>query len=282
MDRDPGPGARDFTCGSLTYDGHKGTDISVLSLSAMRGGVDVFAAANGTVRGLRDGMPDVLFTDPGAPDITDRDCGNGLVIDHGDGIETQYCHMKQGSLRVQQGQSVVAGDLLGQVGLSGRTEFPHLHLSLRKDGIPADPFYTNKGASCSNDDGQSWWIEPVDYIPGGLIAVGFATGIPEYGAIKAGNAAANTISTGADGLVLWGYVFGARAGDQMLFNFSGPRGLNFSQTVDLTRSQAQLFRATGKRRTLPAWPSGAISGTVAMVRDGVEIDRREVTARIAQ
>jgi len=45
VDRDPGPGAADFTCGPMTYDGHKGTDFALPSLAAMRQGVDVLAAA---------------------------------------------------------------------------------------------------------------------------------------------------------------------------------------------------------------------------------------------
>ena len=53
-DRDPGPERRDFACGTLTYDGHDGTDIALPSLSAMEAGVDVLAAADGVVRGARD------------------------------------------------------------------------------------------------------------------------------------------------------------------------------------------------------------------------------------
>lgn len=49
VDRDPGPGWRDFTCGGLAYDGHKGTDFALPSLARMTEGVDVLAAAPGTV-----------------------------------------------------------------------------------------------------------------------------------------------------------------------------------------------------------------------------------------
>ena len=58
VDDDPGPGAADFTCGALTYDGHKGTDFALTSIAAMEAGVTVRAAAPGVVRGVRDGMPD--------------------------------------------------------------------------------------------------------------------------------------------------------------------------------------------------------------------------------
>src|SRR6056297_3565665 len=105
-DRDPGPGARDFTCGPLSYDGHKGTDVALASEADMRAGVAVLAAAGGVVKAVRDGMADAAQGDVGAPDITDRECGNGVVIDHGAGWETQYCHMARGSLRVARGEPV--------------------------------------------------------------------------------------------------------------------------------------------------------------------------------
>ena len=47
VDHDPGPGARDFTCQGLSYDGHKGTDIALPTLAAMAQGVRVRAAAPG-------------------------------------------------------------------------------------------------------------------------------------------------------------------------------------------------------------------------------------------
>ena len=47
VDTDSGPGAADFTCGFLTYDGHKGVDIRILDLKMMADGVPVLAAAGG-------------------------------------------------------------------------------------------------------------------------------------------------------------------------------------------------------------------------------------------
>jgi murein DD-endopeptidase MepM/ murein hydrolase activator NlpD len=65
------------------------------------------------LRGIRNDMADVMQGTPGAPDVTDRDCGNGVVISHDDGWETQYCHMKKGSISVQDAQCVAMGQILG-------------------------------------------------------------------------------------------------------------------------------------------------------------------------
>ena len=58
FDHDPGPERRDYACGSLSYDGHTGTDFRVADIPAMTRGVTVVAAAGGTVKAVRDGMPD--------------------------------------------------------------------------------------------------------------------------------------------------------------------------------------------------------------------------------
>ena len=92
-DTDPGPGVSDFACGGLSYNGHKGTDFALRSLAQLDQDVAVLAAADGTVRGMRDGMPDQIATPETADQIAGKECGNGVVIAHEGGWETQYCHL---------------------------------------------------------------------------------------------------------------------------------------------------------------------------------------------
>ena len=184
FDRDPGPGAADVACGHLTYDGHDGTDFALPDLAAMQAGVAVLAAAPGTVRGVRDGMPDIRVTDPAAPPLEGRDCGNGVAIDHGDGWETQYCHLRQGSLTVAPGDRVAAGQQIGLVGLSGNTEFPHVHLAIRKDGVALDPFAPEPDATCATAPADTLWADPIAYDPFGFTGAGFATAIPPFDTIN--------------------------------------------------------------------------------------------------
>ena len=140
VDRDPGPLARDYACGLLSYDGHKGTDIRVADLVTMRQGVAVVAAAAGTVQGMRDEMPDTGIQRRGDPAVQGREYGNGVVLDHGGGWVSQYCHMRQGSVVVTPGQRVEAGAMLGLIGQSGEAMFPHVHFEVRKDETVIDPF----------------------------------------------------------------------------------------------------------------------------------------------
>jgi hypothetical protein len=273
VDHDPGPGATDFTCGPLTYDGHKGTDFGLPSFAAMRAGVDVLAAAPGKVIGTRDTMPDTGWSDA----FEGKDCGNGVAIDHGDGWQTQYCHMKRGSISVRTGEQVDAGSVLGQVGYSGRTQFPHLHISVRKDGQVIDPFDPDGQITCGAPDEVTLWADHPAYTAGGLLNAGFADRVPDYAAIKDGTAHTATLAANSGALVLWGYAFGAREGDVIRLRILAPDGSEFfAHDAQIDATQAQLFRAAGTRLRTPL-ERGQYSGEVLLYRGGVMIDRIETT-----
>lgn len=119
MDHDATSGVQNFSCDGASYDGHKGTDFCV-RVEDMRKGVDVLAAADGIIMGLRNEMANQRAeTQAKMMLFAGKECGNGLVLRHEDGWETQYCHMKQGSVIGEKGALVEAGDVIGQVGLSG-------------------------------------------------------------------------------------------------------------------------------------------------------------------
>ena len=280
VDTDPGSGSADFMCGTLSYDGHKGTDFALPSVSVMERGVDVLAAASGTVRGVRDGMADIAVGAEQTPDFGGRECGNGVVLTHENGWETQYCHLRKDSVRVIEGQTVDRGTILGQVGLSGQTAFPHLHLSVRKNGDVIDPFNPQSTRACGDIDAKTLWTDAPRYEAGGLIAAGFSDGIPEYGDVKAGTAGKGVISPSSDALVVWAYAFGAQSGDVIRLSISGPNGPILTEDVALEKTQAQLFRAIGKRATEGNWPTGSYDGRATMIRDGTELDQIRATVTI--
>jgi murein DD-endopeptidase MepM/ murein hydrolase activator NlpD len=63
--------------------------------------------------------------------------GNTVIVDHGDGTTTLYGHASK--LGVKAGQSVKAGQYIGNIGSTGWTTGPHLHFEVRKNGKPVNP-----------------------------------------------------------------------------------------------------------------------------------------------
>ncbi len=154
-------GNTDWNCGSDSYSGHNGSDYGVGSWSGMDAGMDIVAAADGVVNHIHDGEFD---------ECTTADCaggggyGNHVRVDHGDGKETIYAHMKKWSVAVSVGQAVGCGQLLGQVGSSGYSTGPHLHFEVRTSGNDrVDPYQ----GSCSSTS-STYWVSQGSY--GGLPA----------------------------------------------------------------------------------------------------------------
>jgi hypothetical protein len=74
--------------------------------------------------------------------------GNHIVIRHGFGYETLYAHLSKYKSRV--GQRVKRGDIIGYVGSTGRSEAPHLHYEVHKNGKVVNPlnfYYGNISAA---------------------------------------------------------------------------------------------------------------------------------------
>lgn len=275
VDHDPGPGALDYLCQGLSYNTHKGTDFALPYLRDIADDVDVLAAADGVVRAARDGMADRLFDRETGQAVDGKECGNRVVLRHADGWETQYCHLKRGSITVRKGQRVKAGTPLGHVGLSGRTQFPHLHLSVRQNGAVVDPFAPDVSQTCAPAE-HTLWTEQPSYQPGGLIGVGFNAAVPDYGDVKLGVADQSPLPRDAPALVFWAYAFGSQPGDFLRLSVKGPAGFAFDQKIELTRQQAQFFRAAGKRLKEDRWPSGIYSGTAELIREKQIIDRKDL------
>ena len=99
------------------------------TLKSYHGGTDFRAAVGTSVVAANDGVVVIA---------KDRYyAGGSVVIDHGEGIYTQYYHLS--ALNVKVGQSVKKGNIIALSGASGRVNGPHLHFGVIAGGVQVNP-----------------------------------------------------------------------------------------------------------------------------------------------
>jgi hypothetical protein len=92
----------------------------------------IYSPCDGVVFKVRKDIPDQ------SPGQRDTGSGNHVIIQC-KGLRVVLCHMKQNSAKVSEGQSIRSGDLLGEIGNSGNTDGPHLHIAAVKDDLSLTP-----------------------------------------------------------------------------------------------------------------------------------------------
>ena len=284
VDTDASASARDYKCGTLTYDAHNGTDFRVPSLEAQRAGVEVLASAGGRVLRARDGMPDGVFDKSAREAVRDVECGNGALIEHAGNWETQYCHLANGSLQVKPGDLVKRGQPLGRVGRSGLTEYPHLHFTVRHRGTIADPFaYGAPANSCSG--GELLWDASLHaqlvYQERTILNAGFASGPVTMDLIEDGKAGMELPSANAPAIVAFVRAIGLKSGDVQWFAVRDPRGhiIAETRTAPLERNKAQIMLFAGRKRPAGGWGHGTYKATYTVEHDGQVVLERDLELR---
>ncbi len=90
-------------------------------------GQNVIAPADGLVVIAEDGTDDNKIGEVN----TLKNWGNTVIIKHTEGLHSKLCHLQKGSVTVKSGDNVHSGQVIGKVGNSGRSPYPHLHFQLQ-------------------------------------------------------------------------------------------------------------------------------------------------------
>jgi murein DD-endopeptidase MepM/ murein hydrolase activator NlpD len=115
---------------------------------AFHKGVDISAPTGTPVHSTAEGI--VVLAEP-----VSGGYGRLVIVDHGGGVQSYYAHLSK--IAVQTGQEVHRGDLVGNVGSTGRVTAPHLHYEVRVDGTPRNPIRYLQNASV--------WQQPKKDLP---------------------------------------------------------------------------------------------------------------------
>lgn len=101
----------------------------ILRTPAMHAGIDFRATPGTAIRAAGAGVVVKAGWNGGY--------GRMVELDHGNGLSTRYAHMSR--IRVKEGDRLDTGDVVGEVGSSGRSTGPHLHYEVRRNGNAVDP-----------------------------------------------------------------------------------------------------------------------------------------------
>ena len=100
-----------------------------------------------------------------------RGYGNVVYIDHPGGVQTRYAHLNAFAPGLRAGQAVAAGQVIGEVGTTGRSTGPHLHFELHVAGQPLDPLTWRGTVVASVSDGGAPGSEAVEALVNRIIKV---------------------------------------------------------------------------------------------------------------
>lgn len=232
LDHDGGGGVRDYHCGAKAYDGHGGVDLLLRNFREQDAGVPVVAAADGVVTSAVGNLADRNTSWEGTSGF-----GNHVALSHSGGVVSIYGHLRLGSLAVAVGDRVERGALLGLVGSSGRSNWPHLHFEVRQGGASVDPFTGACGPA------QGMWAAQLPYQDGFRVTDAGLTDQPvSLAALLERPPTLTSVTAGSSGVVFWLQLVNQRAA-AMRYELRSPGGAvvqEFSHQVGATFSMRFL------------------------------------------
>jgi hypothetical protein len=216
-DVDPTAGVSDFAGGIYSTDGNDAWEIGVPHFEDQDAGVDILAAAAGTVVAVNDGEFDrqtaIVIPEPES---------NFVIIDHGNGYRSTYRHLRRDSVQVNVGDTVAQGQKIGLIGSSGASDESHLHFGLEHNGLPVEPMldantYLQDTPDYSGDVVRIRSSGVTSYAPGNDVEEG------------PGRTTVFSLESGQD-IFFYGQFTSLRQNDQLEYVVFRPSGLEWTRS----------------------------------------------------
>ena len=246
----------DYMCGKKVSDNNQSTHISLASKSSYHENIPVLATAEGIVR--------VAELDSGF-------CGGRVLIEHKDGWQSSYCHLNPELITVIKGQKVKAGDVLGLIGVSGQSQWPHLSFAVLRNGMVFDPFSGRTPLEgCLKASTPLWegGMNPL-YEPAHVTNIGFTVGHVTNQEITSGAiAAAKEIATNTPQISLWAMLMNISSNDDISLKIEEPSGRILNQLDIKIKNDADfhpIYFVTRRQNFL--WDEGLYKGTITITRN---------------
>jgi hypothetical protein len=214
----------DHKCGSRTFDQNHATVITSHSIQQMLNGVAVLSAADGKV--LKVKKDNELSDDDQYIKSPSGNCGNQVIISHGQGWETHYCFLKPDSILVEEKQTIKQGEQIAEMGSVGYTQgLPNLYFYVYYNGKPVDPFVGQMTYSACNSIQKPLWLTPIPYQSLNVIGAGVDDKpIDRDYIIEFGGMHKSRISSNSKNFGFWIFVAGLLDGDEEVFEIYEPGG----------------------------------------------------------
>ena len=271
---------RDFTCGARAGEADMFTRIAVKDLATAARGVPVVAAADGQVTYVQNNVIDKLYS----PGQRVMPCGNAIVIEHAKGRETQYCHLRQGSIPHQPGDAVKQGQFLGVVGLSGATTWPHLGFAVLDYDLAIDPFSGRSiHEGCGLTPKPLWQNAALyTYKPFSIYNIGFSENAPSSTQLDFGFETQKDLPVSVKSLTFWAGAFGTQKGDRLEIRITNPDGeVLEEETITLSHTRPKTMFAITADRGNGFWFPGFYRGDIRLIRpNGIDDQVTAWTATI--
>lgn len=270
-DQAPGKEAQDFRCGRMSNDGLGGTSFALKDEQKIQAGIPVLAVADGEILRMKDGMPDIANHDDSK--VAGEECGNAVIIKHADNWQSQYCHLRNGSIKVKAGDQVKQGEQIAFAGESGRASFPQAYFEIRKDGHLIDPFKGYAIETGCTPIGREFntrplWKDPLEYKGTGLVSTGVTDHNPEFNETWSGKLSNLKASKNDDALIFWAQSYGVLAGDIEEVKIYRPDGSLFtSHSIKREKPYRNAMIIAGRRNSNPPFMNGQWKAIYTLERE---------------